>query len=138
MDFTFHWFGLQRKLISPSPSLSLFFKKKNNKATCWQVSRLVEVGWHLAPRLPAPARGSAVGPRRREGCDSVPRADTCTHQGCHLPQRKIKVLATTRQPRGKRQVNRSMRLRAHAACRTTGVINKPTCGQWQQGGEVSE
>lgn len=39
MDFTFHWFGLQRKLISPSPSLSLFSKKKKKNKIKKHVGR---------------------------------------------------------------------------------------------------
>lgn len=46
---------------------------------------------------------------------------------------KIKVLTATGWPHGKRRVNRSMTPRTHAARGTAGVMNKQTCGQWQQG-----
>lgn len=53
------------------------------------------------------------------------------HTQCHLPQGKIKLLATTQRPRGKHRVNRSMTPPAHAARRTAGV-SKQTCGQCQE------
>lgn len=58
---------------------------------------------------------------------------THTHPRCHLPQQKIKVLATTRRLYRERRVNRSVMLRAHTARGTAGVTNKQACGQWQQG-----
>lgn len=130
MDFTFHWFGLQRKLVWLPPSLRLFCKKPKKcnvqagKMTCGDGLAAHPAGKGEVPL--ALGGGRAV-------TQSLGLTHTHTHPRCHLPQQKIKVLATTRRPQGERRVNRSMMLRAHAARGTAGVTNKQTCGQCQQG-----
>lgn len=92
----------------------------------------VEMGWHLS----LPGKGKCRWPWVEGGLWLSPlgwHTHTHTHPRCHLPQQKIKVLATTRRPHGERRVNRSMMQRTHAALGAAGVTNKQTCGQCQQG-----
>lgn len=82
-DFTFHWFGLQRKLVLLLPSLRLFCEKTKNCNV--QAGKMSCGDGHLTPL----GKGKCRWPWAEGGLWLSPLGwHTHTHQRRHLPQQK--------------------------------------------------